>query len=176
MLEALITNKTRLRLLLKFFLNSTSKSYLRNLETEFDESTNAIRIELNRFEKAGLLSSSMKGNRKMFQANTKHPLYPDLNNILRKYVGFDQIIEKVVHKLGGVKKAYITGELAKGNDTNTISLILTGDNIDETYLERLSGKTSELINRKITCTIVDENREEEYLNLHPEAFLIWKEI
>jgi len=176
MLEALITNKTRLRLLLKFFLNSTSRSYLRNLETEFDESTNAIRIELNRFEKAGLLSSSMKGNRKMFQANTKHPLYPDLNNILRKYVGFDQIIEKVVHKLGGVKKAYITGELAKGNDTNSIALILTGDKINETYLVRLSDKTSELINRKITCTILEEDQEKEYLELHPEAFLIWKEI
>jgi hypothetical protein len=176
MLEALITNKTRLRLLLKFFLNSTSSSYLRNLETEFDESTNAIRIELNRFEKAGLLSSSMKGNRKIFQANTKHPLYPDLNNILRKYVGFDQIIEKVVHKLGGVKKAYITGELAKGRDTNTISLILTGDKIDVTYLERLSDKTSDLINRKINCTILDEKEEEEYLKHHLEAFLIWKEI
>jgi hypothetical protein len=176
MLEALITNKTRLRLLLKFFLNSTSRSYLRNLETEFDESTNAIRIELNRFEKAGLLSSSMKGNRKMFQANTRHPLYPDLNNILRKYVGFDQIIEKVVHKLGGVKKAYITGELAKGNDTNTIALILTGDNIDEAYLARLSAKTSELINRKITWTILEEAEVKDYLNLHPEAFLIWKEI
>jgi hypothetical protein len=176
MLEALITNKTRLRLLLKFFLNSTSRSYLRNLETEFDESTNAIRIELNRFERAGLLSASMKGNRKMFQANTKHPLYPDLNNILRKYVGFDQIIEKVVHKLGGVKKAYITGELAKGNDSNTIALLLTGDNIDKTYLARLSDKTSELINRKITCTILKEGDEIEYLVEHPEAFLIWKEV
>lgn len=143
---------------------------------EFEESTNAIRIELNRFEKAGLLSSSMKGNRKIFQANTKHPLYPDLNNILRKYVGFDQIIEKVVHKLGGVKKAYITGELAKGNETKIISLILTGDKIDETYLNRLSDKTSELINRKITCTIFDEGQEKEYLKLHNEAFLIWEEI
>ena len=93
-----------------------------------------------------------------------------------KYVGFDQIIEKLVHKLGGVKKAYITGELAKGNDTKIISLILTGEKIDETYLKRLSDKTSELINRKITCTILDEVDEIEYLNLHPEAFLIWKEI
>ena len=176
MLEALITNKTRLRLLLKFFLNSTSQSYLRNLETEFEESTNSIRVELNRFEKAGLLSSHMKGNRKIFQANTKHPLYQDLNNILRKYVGFDQIIEKVVHKLGGIKKAYITGELAKGNDTRNISLILTGDTIDKTYLERLTQRTSELINRKITCTILGAGQEEEYLQLHPEAFLIWKEI
>jgi hypothetical protein len=172
MLEALITNKTRLRLLLKFFLNSTSRSYLRNLETEFDESTNAIRIELNRFEKAGLLSSTMKGNRKMFQANTKHPLYPDLNNILRKYVGFDQIIEKVVHKLGGVKKAYITGELAKGNDTNVIDLVIVGNEIDEEFLMRLAEKTSGLINRKIRYSILSEKAENSNNNL--EALLIWE--
>jgi hypothetical protein len=157
---------------LKFFLNSTSRSYLRNLETEFDESTNAIRIELNRFEKAGLLSASMKGNRKMFQANTKHPLYPDLNNILRKYVGFDQIIEKVVHKLGGVKKAYITGELAKGNDTKVIDLVIVGNEIDEEFLMRLAEKTSGLINRKIRYSILSEKAENSNNNL--EALLIWE--
>ena len=55
MLDTLITSKTRLKLLLKFFLNSSSRAHLRNLETEFGESTNAIRLELNKFEEAGLL-------------------------------------------------------------------------------------------------------------------------
>ena len=53
MIEALISSKTRIKLLLKFFLNSKTTSYLRGLEAEFGESSNAIRIELNRFEKAG---------------------------------------------------------------------------------------------------------------------------
>ena len=44
MLDTLITSKTRIKLLLKFFLNSNSRSYLRNLETEFGESTNSIRL------------------------------------------------------------------------------------------------------------------------------------
>ena len=53
MLNSIITSKTRIKLLLKFFLNSNTKSYLRNLEQEFGESTNAIRVELNRLEGAG---------------------------------------------------------------------------------------------------------------------------
>ena len=85
MLETLITSKTRLKLLLKFFLNSNSSSYLRELESEFHESTNAIRLELNRFEEAGLLQSQTKGNKKFYHANTDHPLYPDINSILLKY-------------------------------------------------------------------------------------------
>jgi len=63
MLDTLITSKTRIKLLLKFFLNSNASSYLRNLEGEFGESTNGIRLELNKFEKAGLLQSQVSGNK-----------------------------------------------------------------------------------------------------------------
>jgi DNA-binding transcriptional regulator PaaX len=63
MIESLITSKTRIKLLLKFFLNTQTKSYLRGLETEFGESTNSIRVELNRLENAGLLSASTEGNK-----------------------------------------------------------------------------------------------------------------
>jgi hypothetical protein len=174
MLDTLITNKTRIKLLLRFFLNSTSQSYLRNLETEFDVSTNAVRLELNRFEKAGLLISSTKGNRKMYQANTSHPLFPDIHNILMKYVGFDQIIEKVIGKLGGVKQVYITGELAHGHEAHTIELIMIGDNIDETYLSALVDKTSSLINRRIKYQLLQDSGGESVLKSFTDAFLIWK--
>ncbi len=51
------------------------KAYLRSLENEFGESSNAIRIELNRFEEAGMLVSFTEGNKKLFKANTEHPLF-----------------------------------------------------------------------------------------------------
>ncbi|MBK8547478.1 MAG: hypothetical protein IPL63_08830 [Saprospiraceae bacterium] len=104
MIETLISSKTRIKLLLKFFLNSKSTSYLRGLETEFGDSTNAIRVELNRFEKAGMLSSFIKGNKKYFRANTDHPLYNETHNILLKYIGFDKIIDTVIERLGEVRK------------------------------------------------------------------------
>ena len=99
MLDTLITSKTRIKLLLKFFLNSNSRSYLRNLESEFGESTNSIRLELNKFEQAGLLTTEVDGNKKYFRANTSHPLFNDIHNILLKTIGFDKIVERVVEKL-----------------------------------------------------------------------------
>ena len=48
---------------MKFFLNSNTSSYLKNLESEFEDSSNGIRIELNKFETVGLLISESKGNR-----------------------------------------------------------------------------------------------------------------
>ena len=174
MLETLITNKTRLKLLLKFFLNSNSSSYLRNLETEFDESSNAIRIELNRFEEAGLLVSNNDRNRKIFRANVKHPLFPDIHNILLKYIGFDQIIDKLVHKLAGINKAYIVGDFAKGKDARNIELILIGREFDKVYLENLIKKVEGLINRNVSCLILNTQEEGKYMNRHPEAFVLWK--
>ena len=71
MIETLISSKTRIKLLMKFFLNSKTTAYLRGLEGEFGESTNAIRLELNKLEKAGMLSSFSKGNKKMWRWHGK---------------------------------------------------------------------------------------------------------
>jgi hypothetical protein len=170
MLDTLITSKTRVKLLLKFFLNPGAKSYLRNLETEFGESTNAIRLELNRFEKAGLLISGKEQNRKVFRANTRHPLYPDISNLIRKYVGFDQIIDKVVRKIGGLEKAYITGDLALGRETDKIELLLIGETIDRSYLDLLIGKAEGVIDRKIHCTILGPEERD----IPEHSLLIWE--
>lgn len=176
MLDTLITSKTRIKLLLKFFLNSNSRSYLRNLENEFGESTNSIRLELNKFEKAGLLRTEVDGNKKFFRANIKHPLYKDINSILLKYIGFDQIIERVINKLGNLDKVYVAGDFAKGIDNQIIDLVFVGDDINKDYLTRLVGKTESLINRKIRYVVFDNEELKEYLanRNNPEWLILWK--
>ena len=174
MIDSLITNKTRIKLLLRFFLKPGMKSYLRGLESEFGESTNAIRLELNRFEEAGLLISSMDKNKKMFHANLNHPLYDEIHSIVKKSMGLDQLIDKVVHKLGNVSKAYITGEIAKGLDNQEIDFVLVGDEIDQSFLATLLEKVERLIKRKVKCFIIRCDEEKEYLTGFPEALLLWE--
>ncbi len=154
MLEALITSKTRIKLLLKFFLNTGSTGYLRSLEPDFGESTNAIRQELIRFEQAGLLIAKAEGNKKIYHANTKHPLFPEINSLLMKYVGLDKIIDRVVRKLGKLQSVYLVGELAKGNDSKIIDLWFVGDGIDKGYLLELVEKVEGLLERKVRYLIV----------------------
>jgi hypothetical protein len=176
MLDTLITSKTRLKLLLKFFLNSSSRAHLRNLEAEFGESTNAIRLELNKFEEAGLLKSEMAGNKKVFRANTGHPLFSDIHNILLKTIGFDQIIERVLTKLGNVQVAYVSGDFARGIDTPIIDLVLVGNEINQEYLAKLAGRTEEMINRKIRFVIFQPEEFEKYSKklTARDMLLIWK--
>ncbi len=162
---------------MKFFLNSSSASYLRGLEAEFGESTNAIRLELNRFEKAGLLSTTTKGNKKIFRANTSHPLFSDIHNLLLKNIGFDQIIDKVVNKLGDVNMVFITGDFARGLDSNIIDLLFVGDGIDKEYLLRLIEKSESLIKKRIRYLVYSceefNNEYGEELN-GKEMLLLWK--
>ena len=153
MLETLISSKTRVKLLLKFFLNSSTTAYLRNLESEFGESSNAIRLELNKLEEAGMLSSFSEGNKKMFQANSKHPLFGDIHSILMKYIGLDQIVEKIASNLGDLDEVYLSGDFAKGLDSSIIDLIFIGNNINKSYLMELVDKSEKLVKRKIRYII-----------------------
>jgi hypothetical protein len=174
MLDTLITNKTRLKLLLRFFLNPESVSYLRGLEEEFRESTNAIRIELNRFEAAGLLISWEEKNRKMFSANKSHPLFADIRSILRKHTGIDTITDKVIRKLGNIESAYLNGMMAKGIDNASIELYIFGEPIDQVYLANLTTRATALINREIQCTTLPVSDEAPFLRDNRDALLVWK--
>lgn len=152
MLETLITSKTRIKLLLKFFSNQSNKAYLRSLADEFGESTNAVRIELNRLSEAGLLESESAGNTILYKANQKHPIYGDICNLVSKYLGFDQIIESVLGRLGNLELAVVVGDYARGNDTGIIDLRLVGQ-IDFDYLSNLIPKAETLIKRKIRYSV-----------------------
>ncbi len=176
MLEALITSKTRLKLLLKFFLNSSNVSYLRGLEPEFGESTNAIRLELNRFEKANLLVTSSQGNKKLYQANTKHPLFPEIHNLLLKHTGIDKIINKVIDNIGDIKEVYLVGELALGKNSNIVDLWFVGNKIDTSYILNLVEKAEKLINKKIRYIVLNMTELSQFkaTKNSNELLLLWK--
>ena len=172
MIESLITNKTRLKLLFKFFLNKETTSYLRNLEQEFGESSNAIRLELNRLEQADLLKSNFNGNRKYFRANDNHPLYSEINSILQKTVGLDTVINKILKKVGDLNEAYLIGDLAIGKESAIIDLLLIGDKIDTRFVVALVSKAEKLVNKKIRYLILSEKEKTDYLEKQ-NALHIW---
>ena len=159
--------------MLKFFLNSQTRSYLRGLETEFGESTNSIRIELNRLENAGLLASAIEGNKKMFFANIKHPLFNDIHNILKKFIGIDQITEKVTSQIGDLQAAYLTGDFAIGKNSEIIDMALVGEHFDHSLIESLIEKAERFIHRRINYIILDKEEMIQFYGNKP-VLLIWQ--
>ena len=175
MLSSLITSQTRIKLLKKFFLNSSTKAHLRGLESEFGESSNGIRVELNRFEDAGLLKSSRNGNKKVYQANREHPLFGDIHSIILKETGIDRVIENVIHRIGNLLCVYLTGDFACGRDGKVIDLILVGNNINKEYLDNKVFQAEKMVGREVHYTLVDPGEAEERLiNFKPTELLpLW---
>ena len=116
MINTLITSQTRIKLLLKFFLNPKTSGYLRQLATEFGESTNSIRVELNKLTNAKILKSKNSGRNIIYNANTQHPLFDEIRSIVLKSTGIDKVIQNIINKLGLVKLAFIRGDYATGKD------------------------------------------------------------
>ena len=171
MIKTLITSKTRVNLLLKFFLNPQNTAYLRGLSEELEESTNSVRLELNRLESANMLHSSKAGNKKMFTVNKSHPLYEDVNQIVKKYLGIDVIVDNILKGLGEPTKIYLTGDLAEGINSDLVDIILVGT-INKSYLIDAIEKTEELIERKIRYILYTE---EEFLirGQNKNQLLLW---
>ena len=84
---------------------------MRGLESEFGESSNSIRLELNRLEEADMLHSELQGNRKLFKVNSNHPLYGEINSIVKKYFGLGVIVESIANRLGNLQAVYLSGEV-----------------------------------------------------------------
>jgi len=175
MIDQLITSETRVKLLLKFFLNPNNRGYLRQLAKEFNESTNGIRVELNRLNEAKILESHNEGRNKIYQANSSHPLFEEIRNIVLKSTGIDKVLSDIINKLGDVRQAFIRGDYAIGKDSGLIDLVLVGSDINTEEVERVKRKTELLINRKISVLILSND---EYTNLQknfskePGLFLI----
>ncbi|GMQ29552.1 winged helix-turn-helix domain-containing protein [Algoriphagus confluentis] len=156
MLDSLVTSKTRIKLLLKFFSHSNS-GYLRSLAKDFEESTNSVRVELNRLTEAGLLVTAEEGKTKMYKANEGHPFFHEIKNMVSKFLGLDDLMERIVKRMGDVDKAYIVGDYAQGIDSGTVQMILVGKNLDTDYLNFIRDKTYEKVNRKVEVEILDQD-------------------
>jgi hypothetical protein len=159
-------------MLLKFFTNSHATAYLRGMADEFGESTNAIRHELNNLSKAGYLVSSEDGRTILYRANTQHPLYNEVKNLVHKYLGIDKIIENILSRLGDLKLAFIVGDYANGKDSGVIELVLVGK-INEDYLNKLVGKAKSLLHRNIRIELITQEDFEKNRSRFGTALLVW---
>ena len=173
--SGLISSKTRIKLLVRFFFNPKTSSYLRELAKEFNLSTNSVREELNQLTLTGFLNSEKNGRQVHYSANQKHPLFPELKSMVGKILGIDQVIDGIISRLGDLERAYLIDDYASGKDSGIVDLILVGD-IDQYHLNDLSRKTERYIKRKIRPLVLSR---EEFKKFETElknrpSLLIWE--
>ena len=140
MLNSLISSKTRLKLLIRFFLNLAKSSHLRRLASDFNESTNSIRLELNNLSGAGYLIKKKVGNKVKYLANSKHPLFNIIIKLVRKHTGIENIISNILTSIDNIKAIYLVGDYAKGVDSGTIKIYVKAKIKDNKYISEVLKK------------------------------------
>tara|TARA_B100001173_G_C16013467_1_gene558678 strand:- start:1910 stop:2431 length:522 start_codon:yes stop_codon:yes gene_type:complete len=156
MLGELITSKTRLRLMIKFFISQANRGYLNGLASEMGESTNSIRKELNHLHGAGYLDKVKADNKIEYRANIKHPLFDVLRKVVLKHLGLEDMVETVLDRMGHINQIIIVGDYAKGIDSGKIEVFLIGDGLDMEYIAKLEEKIEKLIKRKVSFYLANK--------------------
>ncbi|WP_324757966.1 ArsR family transcriptional regulator [Sphingobacterium thalpophilum] len=166
MLDSLITSKTRLKLLIKFFVSASNQGHLRGLADEFQESTNAIRKELNQLSDAGYLEKHTAKNKILYRANTSHSLFKPLQKLIHTYLGIDEIVDHILHKSGDIQEVSLVGDYAQGLDSGKIEVLILGENLNQAYLLLLADKVGEKLGKKVNLSFERPREEQRYINLY----------
>ena len=173
--SGLITSKTRIKILMRLFLNPKQNAYLRELADEFNASPSQVRDELHQLKDAGFLASQKNGRQIQYSANQKHPLFHELQSMVQKALGMDRILDSILERLGNLEEAYLIDDYAEGKDTGIIDLVLVG-NIDQENLIDLVHKTERYIHRKIRTLVlsIDEWKKLQTTFNNNPSFLLWE--
>lgn len=104
-------------------------------------------------------------------ANTRHPLFGEIHNILLKHIGIDTIIDRIITQLGEVDKVFLVGSLARGKDSDIIDIEIVGSpNLP--YLVELIARAEQMMKRKIRYVVYQPGEWKEQES-GDDRLLIW---
>jgi len=108
-----IVSRVRVKLLTIFFSAPEEMFYVRQLVRECGEEINAIRRELTKLTKAGIVKPQGRGNRLYFSLNKQYAFYSELMRLATKTAGLGAAIIKNQQQLGKVKYAFLSGRFIR---------------------------------------------------------------
>jgi predicted nucleotidyltransferase len=158
MLEAIISSKTRVKLLTLFLLSPEREYYVREIVRMTEENMNAVRRELANLESFGLISGMKKGNQQYYAVNRDFFLYEDLQKILLKTEGVARVIREKLANLEKIDCMFIYGSFAsaKTKAKSDIDLFIVSD-VDENQLIPLVHESERALNREINYTLMQRD-------------------
>ena len=128
MLIDILISKVRVKVI-ELFLGIPGKSYhVREIVRRVEEEINAVRRELARLEKTGMLASEWRANRRYYSVKSDYIFYTELLSIVNKSVGLGGAIITNRAKLGKIKYAMLSSSFVKGKPyaQNEVDLFVVG--------------------------------------------------
>lgn len=119
MLEELFVSRVRVKILQLFLSAPSQLLHVREIVRRVNEEINAVRRELARMEKFGMVDSEWRANRRLYKFRKDYLFYSELLAVVAKTVGLGGNIVKNRPKLGKIKYAFIATRFLKGEQSKT---------------------------------------------------------
>jgi len=103
--------------------------YLSELADRLDTSPSSLQRELSSLVASGILMHRREGTRAYFKAETKSPVFRDLQQLFEKTAGLAPTIEQMLAPLGGkIHCAFVYGSVARSREhaTSDVDLMVIG--------------------------------------------------
>ena len=127
-MEELFISKVRVKILQLFLNSSEPLLHVREIVRRVEEEINAVRRELLRMEKYGLVSSEWRANRRLYRFRKDYPFYPELLAIVAKSSGLGGNFIKNRTKIGRIKYAMLATRFIKHQESGPedVDLLVVG--------------------------------------------------
>lgn len=114
MLEELFVSRVRAKMLQLFLSSPDELLHVREIVRRVSEEINAVRRELSRMEKYGMVTSEWRANRRLYKFRKDYVFYRELLGLVAKTAGLGGGIVKNKSRLGRVKFAFLSARFLKG--------------------------------------------------------------
>ena len=139
--DLLFPNQYRRKVLGLLLMRPDQQIHLRELARVIGAAPGTLKKELDALCGVGLLRAERVGNQVRFCANTAHPVFPELQALIRKTIGLADALRLSLAPLAGrIDAAFIFGSMASGSESagSDIDLMVVGDAgfaevVDATY-------------------------------------------
>lgn len=157
-LTDIITSEVRVKLMIELFSETNKQLYVRELTRRVGTEINAVRRELKRFLKAGIIRKEQRGNRLYYLIRKDHPFYYEILGMVAKEIGIGRLLLDNEGQLGKIKLALLACSFAEGREasSNELDLLIVGD-VDLQALSEIIKKASATLGREINYTVMSEN-------------------
>jgi len=128
--DLLFPNQYRRKVLGLLLMRPEQQIHLRELARVIGAAPGTLKKELDALCEAGLLRAERVGNQVRFCANTAHPVFPELQALIRKTIGLVDALRLSLAPLAGrIDAAFVFGSMASGTESagSDIDLMVVGD-------------------------------------------------
>lgn len=157
MLEELFVSRVRVKILQLFLTSFNELFHVREIVRRVDEEINAVRRELARMEKFGMVTSEWRANRRLYKFRKDYVYFNELLGLVSKSSGVGGEIVKQRNKLGKIKYAFVSSRflLKDVSDIEQVDILVVGQ-IVQSELQAIIAVEQGKREREINYSFMDE--------------------